>query len=138
MFSLSPATTDPGVFSISSPSLVSADVTLADVTIAADGADTRATAGSSSVGRTGGSAGAQAVTSAIAPTATGPMRATRPLVKKLQDGNKIASPDRAIRNDWGCRCQATVVRLDGSIFLPSDGNPNGPSNAYVYWRSLSE
>src|SRR5258708_5388610 len=129
MFSPSPAT--PGVFSISSPSLVSADVTLADVTLAADGADTRATAGSSSVARTGGWAGAQAVTSAIAPTATatatGPMRATRPLVKKLQDGNKIASPDRAIRNDWGCRCQLTVVRLDGSIFLPSDGNPNGPS-----------
>src|SRR6267143_5295174 len=101
MFSLSPATTGPGPFSISSPSLVSADVTIADVTIAADGADTRATAGSSSVARTGGSAGAQAVTSAIAPTATatGPMRATTPLVKKLQDGNKIAFPARAIRND---------------------------------------
>jgi hypothetical protein len=126
MFSLSPATTDPGVFSISSPSLVSADVTIADVTIAADGADTRATAGSSSVARTGGSAGAQAVTSAIAPTATGPMRATRPFVKKLQDGNKIASPDRAIRNDWDCRWHIiTVVRLGGSIFLPSDGNPTG-------------
>src|SRR5882757_7982203 len=128
MFSLSPATTDPGVFSISSPSLVSADVTIADVTIAADGADTRATTGSSSVvARTGGSAGAQAVTNAIAPTATGPMRATRPLVKKLQDGNKIASPDRAIRNDWVCRCHVTVVCLGGSIFLPSDGNPKGPS-----------
>ena len=142
MFSRSPATTDPGVFSISSPSLVSAGVSIADVTIAdvttpdfttadvtmaADGADTRATAGSSSIARTGGSAGAQAVTSAIAPMASGPMRATRPLVRKLQDGNKIASPDRAIRNDWGCRCQVTVVRLGGSIFLPSYGNPNGPS-----------
>ena len=100
MFSRSPATTDPGVFSISSPSLVSADITIADDTSAADGADTKATAGSSSVARTGGSAGAHAVTSANAPTATGPMRATRPLVRKLQDGNKIASPDRAIRNDW--------------------------------------
>jgi hypothetical protein len=107
---------------------VSADVTIADVTIAADGADTRATAGgSSSVARTGGSAGAQAVMSAIAPTATGPMRAARPLVKKLQDGNKIASPDRAIRSDWAVALGITVVCLGGSIFLPSDGNPTGPS-----------
>jgi hypothetical protein len=127
MFSLSPATTDPGVFSISSPSLVSADVTIADVTIAADGADARATAGSPSVARTGGSAGAQAVTSASAPTATAPMRATRPLVKKLQDGNKIASPDRAIRSDWAVAGRITVVCLGGSIFLPSDGNPMAPS-----------
>src|SRR5216684_1603402 len=120
MFSLSPATTDPGVFSISSPSLVSADLTIAE-----DGADTRATAGSSSVARTGGSAGAQAVTSAIAQTATGPMRATRPFVKKLQDGNKIASPDRAIRSDWGCRSQVTVVRLGGSIFCHRTGTRTG-------------
>src|SRR5260370_29908119 len=108
MFSLSPATTDPGVFSISSPSLVSADVTIADVTIAADGADTRATAGSSSVARTGGSAGAQAVTSAIAPPATRPMRATRPPVQKLQDGNKIPSPHRAIPNHLGLASQVNV------------------------------
>ena len=56
----------------------------------------------------------------------GPMRATRTPVKKLQDGNEIAS-DRAIRNDWGCRCPITVVCLRSSIFLPWEGNPNGPS-----------
>src|SRR5260370_17107627 len=110
MFSLSPATTDPGVFSISSPSLVSADLPIADVTLAADGADTRATAGSSSVARTGGSAGAQTVTSAIPPTATtatatatGPMRGTRPLVQKLQDGNKLPSPPPPPRHDLPTR-----------------------------------
>src|SRR5260370_33641786 len=99
MFSLSPATTDPGVFSISSPSLVSADVTIADVTIAADGADNRAMAGSSSVARTGGSAGAQRVTSASAPRAPRPTRGTMPLVQKLPGGTKIASSRPEIPGD---------------------------------------
>ena len=139
MFSRSPATTDPGVFSISSPSLVSADVTVADVTIAADGADTRATAGPSSVARTGGSAGAQAVTSAIAPTATGPMRATRPLVKTLQDGNKIASPDRAIRNDWGCRWSGNGCVPWRFHFFAIGREPGRDFDAYLLCcRSLAE
>ena len=138
MFSRSPATTDPGVFSISSPSLVSAGVTMADVTLAADGADTRATAGSSSAARTGGSAGAQAVTSAIAPRASGPMRATRFFVKKLQDGNKIASPDRAIHSDWGCRWGGNGCAPWWFHFFAMVREPERAFDRYVSCRSLSE
>ena len=69
MFSRSPATTDPGVFSISSPSLVSADVAMADVASAADGADTRAMAGSSSGSGASSSAGASGSASGAAGSA---------------------------------------------------------------------
>src|SRR3979411_3170985 len=112
MFSLSPATTDPGVFSISSPSLVSADVTIADVTIAADGADTRATAGSSSVARTGGSAGG--------PRAAGPVRCGTP-----------CGPERLGRSLSGNGCVPWQFH-----FFAIGREPERAFDAYVCWRSL--
>jgi hypothetical protein len=66
------------------------------------------------------------------------MRATRSLNEKLQDGNKIASPDRAIRSDWGCRWWVTVVRLGGSIFFATGREPERAFNGYIRCRSLSE
>jgi len=78
------------------------------------GADTKDTTGSGSAARTVGSAGAHAAASAIALTAIGPTRARRPLVEKLQDGNKMASPTAWSRRDLRCRWWEMAVRVRGS------------------------
>jgi hypothetical protein len=64
------------------------------------------------------------------------MRATRPLVKKLQDGNKIASPDRAIR--MGLSLSANGCAPWQFHFFAIGREPERAFDAYVSCRSLSE
>jgi len=84
---------------------------LAYAAIGAGGAGVKAAPGSWCAARTGDVASPHAAASANAPPAIGPASAEKPLVEKLHDGNKIASPKAWSRRNLRCRWWKTAARV---------------------------